>query len=81
MPETISITFDALIHMTDQAALFDFDGDRKWIPLSLIDPDSLADLDLYRPDTETGYRENEGSGEIIVPLWFVKQEGLESYET
>jgi len=72
MPETISITFDALIHMTDRAALFDFDGDQKWIPLSLIDPDSLADLDPEGQDHP---------GEIIIPLWFAKQEGLESYET
>jgi hypothetical protein len=72
MTEMISLTHDGLLHMTAAAALFDFGDEQKWIPLSLIDPDTLADLDpteLNRP------------GEIIVPLWFVKQEGLEPYES
>ena len=66
--ETISLTIDLVVHQTARAALIDFGSDERWIPFSVIDPESLADLSS-QPD------------EIMVAAWFVKQEGLECYES
>jgi hypothetical protein len=70
MPDTISLTHDGLVYLTDRAALFNFDGDQRWIPLSLIDDAEDLDPEIL----------NE-PGEVIVPLWFARKEGLEQYES
>lgn len=60
------LTIDRVVHMTEKAVLISFGDEEKWIPFSVIEPDSLSELE----ETES----------IDVADWFVKKEGLECYE-
>ena len=67
MADYVALTYDRIIHQTDGAILFDFGDLEQWIPISQIDPE-------YLPLPEEG-------GEVAVEYWFIKKEGLESYES
>lgn len=60
------LTIDRVVHMTEKAALISFGDEEKWIPFSVIEPESLAEL--------------EETANIDIADWFVKKEGLECYE-
>jgi hypothetical protein len=63
----IDLTYDRIVARTHLAICFEFDGEKRWIPISLIDPDSM-------PLSEDG-------DEMGVEAWFVTKEGLEAWES
>ena len=61
------LTIDRVVHQTAKAVLVSFGDDEEvWIPFSVIEPESLVNL--------------EEATDIDVADWFVKKEGLECYE-
>lgn len=61
------LTYDRIKARTALAILFDFGDEEKWIPISVLDPDTM-------PLEEKG-------GEVGVESWFTGKEGLEDYES
>jgi hypothetical protein len=60
------LTIDMVLHQTAKAVLISFGDEEVWIPFSVIEPESLVNL--------------EEATEMDVADWFVKKEGLECYE-
>ena len=58
--DLVDIPYDEVRHDTDFAVLFIMDGEEQWIPKSLIE--NISDED--------------GPGEVTIPEWFARQEGL-----
>lgn len=68
MPDDyVDLTFDKIMWSTDKAVLFRFGNKEHWVPRSQIE-----NPDQYQMG-------NQGSGEVSVQFWFVKQEGLEGF--
>ena len=66
MSDYIELIYDSIVHRTAKAVLFNFGEEKRWIPISVMHPDSFP--------------LNEMGGEVIVEQWFVEKEGLEGFE-
>jgi hypothetical protein len=62
--EIVSVDFDELIHKTDGAMLFSFNGVEEWIPRSIIENE--ADLDDPKGEDQC----------VDIPQWKAEQLGL-----
>lgn len=59
------LVFDSVLHQTEQAILFQFGDEQKWVPKSVM------------PNWE---KDIEGLGLIEIKDWFIELNSLEDYE-
>lgn len=58
-----TLNVDRVVKGTDDALLFEIDGDRTWVPRSVIEDDDSIDIGTV-------------DIEVNVKTWFAKKEGL-----
>ncbi len=66
--EDVEVGFDAKKAETEHAVLFDFGGDRHWIPKSQI-----VDMRIK----SGGSRFKEKGGTVTIPGWLAREKGLD----
>ena len=67
MTEYTVIDIDKIEHITNSAVLVKIDEDEQWIPLSVLDHDSIALIE----SPHWGYVRG-----LEVAVWFAEKEGL-----